>query len=156
MDDNTNRRHFLSLVIGALATGWSFAVAALTGIFVASPLKGNGNAHEAPVGPLDAFSESFSPVRVDVPVEDGWRSTISRRLVYVRVDENGQPHVLSATCSHLGCTVRWKAEADEFECPCHGGRFAPDGSVLSGPPPRGLTTVPADVRDAHVYLRMNT
>ena len=43
---------------------------------------------------------------------------------------------LSRVCTHLGCLV--KSEADGFHCPCHGSRFAPNGSVVKGPAPKAL------------------
>lgn len=43
---------------------------------------------------------------------------------------------LTRVCTHLGCIV--KSEADGFHCPCHGSRFAPDGSVVKGPAPKAL------------------
>ncbi|HVS13146.1 MAG TPA: Rieske 2Fe-2S domain-containing protein [Thermoanaerobaculia bacterium] len=45
-------------------------------------------------------------------------------------------HAISTVCTHLGCIVR--PIADGFECPCHGSRFAPDGSVVKGPAPTAL------------------
>ncbi|HSB10116.1 MAG TPA: Rieske 2Fe-2S domain-containing protein [Blastocatellia bacterium] len=45
-------------------------------------------------------------------------------------------YAISTTCTHLGCVV--KASAGAFECPCHGSRFAADGSVTKGPAPRAL------------------
>ena len=39
---------------------------------------------------------------------------------------------LSATCTHLGCQVRWDAK-DKFHCPCHGGVYGADGAVLETP-----------------------
>lgn len=45
-------------------------------------------------------------------------------------------HAISTICTHLGCVV--KPNAEGFECPCHGSRFAPDGSVTKGPAPRAL------------------
>ncbi|PZV16660.1 MAG: cytochrome B6, partial [Leptolyngbya sp.] len=35
---------------------------------------------------------------------------------------------VSAVCTHSGCTVPWNAEQGLFACPCHGGRFNPDGT----------------------------
>src|SRR5205823_6792166 len=40
---------------------------------------------------------------------------------------------LSATCSHLGCTVTRAQGANRFDCPCHGSQFNLLGEVLHGP-----------------------
>jgi len=45
-------------------------------------------------------------------------------------------HAISTICTHLGCVVNPTTEG--FECPCHGSRFATDGSVTKGPAPRAL------------------
>lgn len=46
---------------------------------------------------------------------------------------DGQVHTVSATCTHLGCLVRWNQDAQTWDCGCHGSRFAPDGAVLEAP-----------------------
>ena len=48
-------------------------------------------------------------------------------------DEDGTVVAVSAVCSHLGCQVNFNAAERSWDCPCHGSRFAPDGSVLQGP-----------------------
>ena len=40
---------------------------------------------------------------------------------------------LKATCTHLGCTVRWDSASNQVECPCHGARYNLRGEVLRGP-----------------------
>lgn len=45
-------------------------------------------------------------------------------------------YAISTICTHLGCVV--KPGPEGFECPCHGSRFARDGSVIKGPAPVGL------------------
>jgi len=45
-------------------------------------------------------------------------------------------YAVSTVCTHLGCIV--KPNPEGFECPCHGSRFAADGSVRKGPAPRAL------------------
>jgi Rieske Fe-S protein len=46
---------------------------------------------------------------------------------------------VSLVCTHLGCIV--KPSPTGFDCPCHGSRFAPDGSVTHGPAPVALNWI---------------
>jgi nitrite reductase/ring-hydroxylating ferredoxin subunit len=48
-------------------------------------------------------------------------------------DADGTLHAVSATCTHLGCTVAFNDAEHTWDCPCHGSRFDPDGAVLHGP-----------------------
>jgi Rieske Fe-S protein len=59
-------------------------------------------------------------------------------------------NILSNSCAHLGCPVRWlEIEGEgEFLCPCHGGIYTLNGDYVAGPPPRGMYEYPkAEVRD---------
>ena len=56
------------------------------------------------------------------PVADG--------RAFVEHDSGGL-FAVSAVCTHLGCLV--KHEADGFQCPCHGSRYAASGDVVQGP-----------------------
>lgn len=66
----------------------------------------------------------------------------------VMAQVNGKPVIVvrgrsgfrafSATCTHLGCLVKWDPTATEFKCPCHAGVFDDNGRVVSGPPPSPL------------------
>jgi len=48
-------------------------------------------------------------------------------------DDAGALHAVSAVCTHLGCLVSFNPAERSWDCPCHGSRFATDGSVLEGP-----------------------
>lgn len=54
-----------------------------------------------------------------------------------RVD--GTEHRVSPVCPHLGGIVNWNDADEAWECPLHGSRFAPDGTLLEGPATRDLT-----------------
>ena len=86
--------------------------------------------------------------------QDGWYRERARETVFVVWDGDKTIHALSATCTHLGCQVRWDADATRFRCPCHGGRYSVDGAVLWGPPPRPLQRVNAQVRDDNVVVEL--
>jgi len=60
----------------------------------------------------------------------------------VHRDEAGDLHIVSATCTHLGCIVAWNDAEASWDCPCHGSRFGPDGTVLNGP-----ATAPLEARE---------
>ncbi|GBD35880.1 Cytochrome b6-f complex iron-sulfur subunit [bacterium HR36] len=44
----------------------------------------------------------------------------------------------TSACPHLGCSVRYALDADQFVCPCHAGVFDLSGDVVDGPPPRPM------------------
>jgi succinate dehydrogenase / fumarate reductase, iron-sulfur subunit len=52
--------------------------------------------------------------------------------------DNDQIVCFKASCTHLGCIVKWDKPSNGFKCACHGGTFDRQGKVLSGPPPRPL------------------
>ncbi|CAN5154108.1 FAD-dependent oxidoreductase [soil metagenome] len=53
-------------------------------------------------------------------------------------DSKGAIHALSPVCTHAKCIVNWNQEEKSWDCPCHGARYAIDGSVLNGPAERAL------------------
>ena len=70
--------------------------------------------------------ESLRPGEGAVVEHDGERIAAAR-------DEGGTLHAVSARCTHLGCLVAWNGAERSWDCPCHGSRFARDGTVLEGP-----------------------
>ncbi|MEP6918105.1 MAG: ubiquinol-cytochrome c reductase iron-sulfur subunit [Acidobacteriota bacterium] len=101
--------------------------------------------------PNEPFARVLGVSRVD-----GWYRERSRETVFLVWDGAQQVRALSATCTHLGCQVRWDGAAEKFKCPCHGGVYALDGTVLEGPPPRPLDTIEAriDSADASILVRL--
>ena len=58
-----------------------------------------------------------------------------------------------AVCTHFACIVNWNEVDRLIECPCHEGYFLPeDGSVLSGPPPLPLESLPLTVENNILYV----
>jgi cytochrome b6-f complex iron-sulfur subunit len=59
---------------------------------------------------------------------------------------------LSATCTHLGCTVQYRSDLHEIWCPCHNGIYNLNGGNVSGPPPRPLTQFDVHVRGDEIFV----
>ena len=66
--------------------------------------------------------------------------------------KTGELVALSAVCTHLGCIVQWEKDQQDFLCPCHAGRYAPNGAVLGGPPPKPLAKLPITVADGKITI----
>jgi Rieske Fe-S protein len=67
------------------------------------------------------------------------RDGVSMHAVYR--GQNGQLHAMSATCTHLGCVVKWNGAEKSWDCPCHGSRFDALGKVVNGPATTDLAPV---------------
>jgi Rieske Fe-S protein len=69
----------------------------------------------------------------------------SKPAIVVRTSE-GELKAFSAVCTHLDCTVQFKADTSQLWCACHNGTYDLSGNVVSGPPPRGLERFVVNVR----------
>ncbi len=58
---------------------------------------------------------------------------------------DGEYHAMSAVCTHLSCTVQYRAETKQVWCACHNGTYDLAGRNVSGPPPR-----PLELYDVHL------
>jgi glycine/D-amino acid oxidase-like deaminating enzyme/nitrite reductase/ring-hydroxylating ferredoxin subunit len=76
--------------------------------------------------PGRAQAEGLAPGEGAVVRVGGRQYAVSR-------DDDGRLHTLSARCTHLGCIVGWNRADRAWECPCHGSRFAADGTLVQGP-----------------------
>ena len=72
-------------------------------------------------------------------------------LVLVRTGEN-EIKAMSTVCTHLGCTVYWEQDRQEFYCPCHQGRFDKNGEVVAGPPPTPLETYKVEIEGNNIFI----
>ena len=64
----------------------------------------------------------------------------------------GEYRAMSATCTHLSCTVAYKAETQQIWCACHNGAYDLNGRNVSGPPPRPLEAFEVHVKGNEIYV----
>jgi Rieske Fe-S protein len=65
---------------------------------------------------------------------------------------DGTYRALSATCTHLGCTVQYRPDLREIWCACHNGIYDLNGRNVSGPPPRPLTVFDVHLRGDEIVV----
>ncbi len=64
----------------------------------------------------------------------------------------GEYRAFSATCTHLDCTVQFRADEKMIWCACHNGRYDLTGRNVSGPPPRPLEQFQVNVRGQEIIV----
>lgn len=64
----------------------------------------------------------------------------------------GELRAFSAVCTHLNCTVQYRADLAEIWCACHNGHFDLNGQNVAGPPPRPLERYVVNVRGSQVVV----
>ena len=86
-----------------------------------------------------------------VPVGGGMVFTDAK--VVVTQPAKGEYKAFSAVCTHVGCLCNQVANGT-INCPCHGSKFKiTDGSVVAGPAPSPLPSVPITVTaSGGIYL----
>ncbi|MEV0320248.1 FAD-dependent oxidoreductase [Streptomyces sp. NPDC050658] len=107
------------------------------------PVRDTGHiaAHQAAVAKRfvgDRLHTSHVDAVTDIPPGSGAVVRLDGGRYAVYRDEDGHVSAVSARCTHLGCLVHFDNAERVWECPCHGSRFATDGSVLEGPATRPL------------------
>jgi nitrite reductase/ring-hydroxylating ferredoxin subunit len=81
------------------------------------------------------------PTRADeaaypIPGDDGATIDKPREVILVRFEKAVYAFALS--CPHQKTPLRWKPEANQFQCPKHKSRFQPDGSFVDGRATRNM------------------
>jgi Rieske Fe-S protein len=108
------------------------AGAAALGVAGALVACGDGSPSTPPVSVGGNGNTTVSAAKVPV----GSAAIVGE--VVVSQPTAGAYKAFSAVCPHQGCLVS-RVEGTQITCVCHGSAFsAADGSVLSGPSPRGL------------------
>jgi Rieske Fe-S protein len=65
---------------------------------------------------------------------------------------SGEWRAFTAVCTHLQCTVQYRADLELIWCPCHNGRFDLTGRNVSGPPPKPLEAYAVNVKEDDVVV----
>ena len=148
------RRRFLerlSAILGAMI-GVILAIPVVG--FVLAPLFQKTPEVWYSLGKKDAFKIGET---VGVTFEDAsplpWAGVTAKTAAWLRRESEDTFIAFAINCSHLGCPVRWIADAHLFMCPCHGGVYYKNGAVAAGPPPHALSRYAVRVRNGKVEIR---
>ena len=77
------------------------------------------------------------PVEVPFSLTNSTGTAVTATLWLVK-NADGTLTAYDPRCTHALCKYKWISAEGKFKCNCHGGEFALDGTVISGPPPKPL------------------
>ena len=136
------RRHFLTFLWSALGLAALAELIWVAGSFLRpgrTVLKDAASEGLMAAGTVDAF-------------QPGTVTAFPRGRFYLVRLADGGFLALSRRCPHLGCTLPWVAEENQFVCPCHASAFDIQGAVIRSPAPRGMDLHPVAIENAVVNV----
>jgi Rieske Fe-S protein len=149
-----SRRGFVGWAVG-LTAGFAALVAGVPALALFA-----GTSAQAAEGPFIRVTDVKSiPTGEPTPLTfveedtDAYLHQILPHGIWAMKTSETEIVVYSPVCPHLGCQVLWNREKEQYDCPCHGSVFFPDGKVVSGPAPRGLDTLPTKIAKGDLYVQ---
>lgn len=100
--------------------------------------------------PSGGFGGEVFAGRVDEFAINSVNRVLKGRFYLVRTEDGML--ALWQKCTHLGCSVPWEEDRNEFHCPCHGSVFNRVGEVTGGPAPRPLDIFPITIRSGEIWV----
>jgi cytochrome b6-f complex iron-sulfur subunit len=134
-----SRRSFGKVILGFLG---AVATLEIGGISLAY-LKSRGDQSQSGGLLLAGEIDSFAPGTVTAFEEQGF---------FLVRDDNGDFLAVHRRCPHLGCSVIWQPETEQFICPCHASSFDNYGDYQNTPIPQPLDLIEVQIQDTSVYV----
>jgi Rieske Fe-S protein len=142
----SSRRSFVNWLLGTSAGGFFVAMLYPVARYLIPPEAGESSVASValPFGPDEIARNSAKAFRFG-----------SKPGILVRT-ETGELRAFSAVCTHLDCTVQYRADISHIWCACHNGHFDLTGRNVQGPPPRPLDAFDVNVRGDEIVVSKRT
>lgn len=134
-DSSFDRRSFLDALLGVGFVSTAAAMAYPVSRYLVPPPSGEPETASA-----------VAARAIDLKPNSGKVFKFGNKPGIVVRTAEGEVRAFSAVCSHLDCTVQFKADTSQLWCACHNGTYDLGGNVVSGPPPRGLEQFVVNLR----------
>ena len=136
-----SRRTFIDNLLGVSVIAWLGTLFYPLIKYMVPPKVANISVNQVEAGLVAEFPNNSAKI-----------VRFGRKPVIVIRKKNGEFTALTATCTHLDCTVQYLPNAEIIWCACHNGKYDINGNNISGPPPRPLTRMIAEVQNDKVIV----
>jgi Rieske Fe-S protein len=139
--EQPSKRDFLQLLLGGSFLAWLAAVFYPVLAYLKPPKQAEVEVTSVKAGKLSELAADSGTI-----VKFGTKPAILIRT------NNGDLRAFNATCTHLDCTVQYRADMGLIWCACHNGKYDLNGRNVSGPPPRPLEELRVIVQGDEVLI----
>jgi cytochrome b6-f complex iron-sulfur subunit len=139
--EKKSRRDFLNYILGFGIFGWLCGIIYPIFAFLEPPKAPEVDAKNLSLGKADDMQPQSSKI-----------FKIGNQTGILIKTSDGEFKAMSATCTHLDCTVQYKKDENYIWCACHNGIYDLNGKNISGPPPAPLTPFIINVKDGEIYV----
>lgn len=136
-----NRRSFLNVLLGAGVLAWAGSVFYPVLEYFKIPARKDDE-------PNSVVAAKFA----DLKPNQGVIFKFGSEPGLLIMTPDGKLCAVSAVCTHLDCTVRYRPDLQKIHCACHNGMYDTNGQNLSGPPPRPLRPYRVEQRGDDVVV----
>jgi cytochrome b6-f complex iron-sulfur subunit len=136
LEPDTTRRGFINWWLGGSAAAFLISVLYPIARYLVPPRAGESS----------AASVTLSIKPEDVRPNTGQIFKFGNRPAILVRTPAGELRAFSAVCTHLNCTVQYRADLSHIWCACHNGHFDLNGQNIAGPPPRPLDAFVVNAR----------
>lgn len=140
-DQQESRRDFLKYFLGGGLLAWMAAVLYPILAYINPPKQAEVEVTSVKAGKVSAIEK-----------DSGMIVRFGNKPVILIRSADGEFRALSATCTHLDCTVQYRKDMGLIWCACHNGRYDLNGRNIAGPPPRPLEEYRVIVQDDDVMI----
>jgi len=142
LDPEVSRRRFMNWFLGTSAVAFLLSVFYPVARYLVPPEVGESTAGTVtlPIKPEDVRPNTGQIFKFG-----------NRPAILVRTPA-GEIRAFSAVCTHLNCTVQYRADLSHIWCACHNGHFDLNGKNIQGPPPRPLDAFVVNVRGNQIVV----
>ncbi|HEY4611381.1 MAG TPA: Rieske (2Fe-2S) protein [Bacteroidota bacterium] len=140
-----SKRDFLQYFLGGSVFAWMASVLYPVLAYLKPPKQAEVEVMSVKVGKL-----------ADIQPDTGQIVKFGTKPVILVRAGNGDLYAYAATCTHLDCTVQYRADMGLIWCACHNGKYDLNGRNVAGPPPRPLDEFRVVVQGDEVFVSKKT
>jgi Rieske Fe-S protein len=140
--EKKSRRDFLNYILSVGFMGWIGAILYPLYSYLIPPKSPDVDVSNVSIGKASEI-ESNSSKMFKIGNKPG---------ILIKTKE-GELKAFGATCTHLDCTVQFNKDENIIWCACHNGKYDLNGTNVSGPPPKPLTSFRIVVQKDEIFVQ---